>query len=331
MKSEKIIKMMSCILLVMTLFSYVVTTFSHNPIVKISFNKGFSFIFPTFVFISFWYIQLMRKSKDLSLPKYYLYVCLNTILPYLICIIPYMVYESNTNFLDAIISGNNMPQFLYFKTMIELCIIYPIVELGMKRMANFFSITLLAITIIFNLFNLSAYLFTKVFEYIIFVAIGIYFAEYEKKANSFLRKNKYKIRYSVMEAIILMCFTLYFEEYGFINPAITTFYSLAVMFEICYICLKLKALYAEFRFLGRGAILDFFTHNPIIIFSAVVLLHPLIFRIIYDLFVKLELSKNVINCIIFFISILIFAISKKVMDNYYIKHKKEVYLQKQRW
>lgn len=330
-KPDRIIKMMAYILFCMTISCYVIVLFPYNPIVELVINTGFSFIFPTFIFISFWYIQLKRKRENLSLPRFYLDVCLNAILPYLICLIPYMIYESNTNFLDAIIPGNNMPQFIYFRTMIELNIIYPLIEYMIKKKVKFVLITLMAFTIIFNLFNLSAYLITDVFEYIIFAAIGISFAEYERKANRFLRKNKYKIRYSFLEGIVLVYFTALFEDYGFLNPASTTFYSLATMLGICYICYKIKAFQHELRVYWRGAILDFFTHNPLIISSAVALLHPIIIKILYQFLANLSLSNCVVNGIIFLIAIICFIVLKKITDVYYIKHKKELYLERERW
>lgn len=329
MKPEKITNMMLFILFYMTLFSYVVIVFSYNSIVKLVMGKGISFIFPTFIFVSFWRIQLKSKKEKISLRKFYLYVFLNIILPYLICLIPYMIYESNKDFLSAIISGNNMPHFLYFKIMIELLVIYPLVEYGIKKNAKFFIIGLLVLTIIFNLFNLSKYLMIEVFEYIIFAAIGICFAEYEKKANRFLRSNKDKILNSVVESSILMYFTTIFKMYGFLNPAITTFYSLATMLGICYICYRYKFYYSELRSLGRGVILDFFTRNPLIIFSAVALLHPLILKILYS-YLK-TLSTHTINCIVLLTAVLCCIVSKKLIDVYYIKHKKELYLKKQRW
>lgn len=331
MKPKKIINMMTLAILYLSAFSYGIIFFSNNVFVKKFMSEAFSFIFPTIIFISFWYIQLKRKKENVSLPKFYLYVSLNTLVPYLICLIPYMVYESNKVFLSSFIFANNMTQFKLIKIMIELFIIYPILEYGVKKKAKFMVIASFLLAIIFNLFNLSTYLMTEVFEYIIFATIGITFAEYERNANRFLRNNKEKIFNSFAEGIILISFANIFVEYNWLFPAVTTFYSIATMLKICYYCLKYKLFCFDFRSVGRGYILDFFTRNPLIIFISTWLLTPIIVKIIYNFIVNLSLSKQAMSGIIFIFATLIFLISKKIADIHYINHKRELYLSKERW
>lgn len=331
MKPEKIINMMTLAILYLSAFSYVIIFFSNNVFVKQIMSEEFSFIFPTIVFISFWYIQLKRKKENVSLPKFYLYVSLNTLVPYLICLIPYMVYESNNDFFSSFIFGNNMAQFKFIKIMIELFIIYPILEYWVLNRAKFMLIASFSLAIIFNVFNLSTYLMTEVFEYIIFATIGITFAEYERSANRFLRSNKKKIFNSFAEGIILISFANIFVNYKWLFPAVTTFYSIATMLKICYYCLKYKLFCFDFRSVGRGYIMDFFARNPLIIFISTWLLSPLIIKIIYNFVVSLNLSKQAISGVIFIFAALIFLISKKIADIHYINHKRELYLSKERW
>ncbi len=331
MKPRKIINMMAYNVMWMSILSYMIVTFTYSSQVKEIVSKLCSFIFPTFVFISFWHIQLKRKNGEITLPKFYLKVCLNIILPYFVCLVPYMIYDSNMDFIKTIISGNNMAQFTYLKTLIELCIIYPIMEYWGKRTANFTIISTLIISIVFRLFNFSAYIHTEVFEYLIFAVIGICFALYEKKANAFLRKNKKRIPICIVEFSILMLFTIFFKEYSLFSSPIAILYSLSIMLGICYVCYKFKVYYQDLRYLGRGYIFDFFLFNPAVVLVSFILLLPILARILYDFFSSFTISADVFNYITLLIAIAIFTVSKFSIDSYNKKHKEELFCKKERW
>ena len=96
-----------------------------NSIIFIVANAIFSFIFPALIFFSSWLISYKRKvSEDKSLLKFYKEVLINVVLPYFLCMIPYIIYKyginnlSFTELMKILVEGNMLKQFTYLKILI---------------------------------------------------------------------------------------------------------------------------------------------------------------------------------------------------------------------
>ena len=177
MKPYKFFSMSMFTLLCLAIIYNGKLNFDSNDIMVIIMDSVFSFLLPAVIFFSAWLISYNRKNEDKNIFNFYGKVLLNFVLPYFLCMIPYIIYKFGNNnleineFINIFLNGNIIKQFEYVKIIIHLLIIYPLVEYFVKQNAKLTVIISLIISMIFSLFSLDTYIYTNIFNYIIYLSL----------------------------------------------------------------------------------------------------------------------------------------------------------------
>lgn len=263
-----------------------------SSIIVIIMDAIFSFIFPAVIFFSAWIISYKRKeNQNKNILKFYKEVLINIVLPYFICMIPYIVYKygiDTLNFNEIIklfIDGNIIKQFLYVKTLIHLSILYPIVEYFCIKNTKVTVLTSLIISMIFSLFNLDKYIYTNVFNYLIYLSFGIAFS-YHGKALTLFFRNKHSNLLVDIFTFGLLVFITNFKEYNFFYPVPEILYNITVILIMVYVFYKSKVYFYN----NKKYMTDNIAFNPPIVIISIFLLIEIILEFIVKL---LAFTENI--------------------------------------
>lgn len=332
MKPTKIVNIVS-LLLMPILSIYVIV----NGILRVSsinvllFKRLFSFIFPTIIFFLFWTISYKRQNEKLSIGKYYLNVVLNVVIPYLICITPYIIYKYGMNNLESdilaklLITGNISKQFIFIKTIINLLIVFPLIEWLVKSKTKIAIILSFILSAISNLFQINYYFVSDVLNYLVYIIIGIFFARNGKEITLFLRKSNKKILSQLIGITILIFITTEFEIYRGLNSVVTILYNILIILIISYIGYRNKPYMAKFKFLIRNYIVKLIMINPSLIITTIFLLSNIIFILLKNFINKILTIYN-LN-LIYFLTLIVFLLILLVVKNtsqiYFVRHANE--------
>lgn len=311
MKPNKIVSMATIFLLMFAVVYSTKFNLEESSIYFYIINLLFTFIFPAFIFIWSWFISYKRKENNLSLSNFYLKVFLNAIIPYFICMIPYIIYEfglNNLRFNEVIkifLDGNISYGFLCIKTAIHLLIMFPLIEFLVKKYKNGFMIFAFAVSAVFELFSLENYIFTDAFNYLIYAAMGSYFTYNDKYCSHFLRiRSNFILSWWLFGFVFCHLIIFKFNLSDFIVPAISIFYNIAIMLFICKYCYWEKALFLKNKnYLCSST----FFRIPIIAVSTFLLLE-IVALLLKELYIALPVSINNFNTYIYYFVLMVFAI-----------------------
>ena len=293
-----------------------------NSIVFIVANFIFSFIFPALIFFSSWLISYKRKvSEDKSLLKFYKEVLINVVLPYFLCMIPYIIYKyginnlSFTELMKILVEGNMLKQFIYLKILMHLLIIYPLVEYFTIKNSKITVITSLILSMIFSLFNLDKYIYTNVFNYLIYLALGISFSHNGDDITYFLRNKHRKLGIDIVFSGLLVFITS-FKLYNFFYPIPEILYNISVILIMVYSFYKTKVYFYN----NKKYLSDNIIFNPPIIIISIFLLAQIIFELIQKL-LKYTEGKEEAQLIIVVIFFVIYLLNiRRINKKYGIKN-----------
>lgn len=282
MKPYKVFGMSIYTLIFFTIIANGKHNFEEGTLNYIIFDTVFTFIFPAFIFFISWLFSYIRKSDDdYSILRYYVKVLLNIALPYFLCMIPYAIYNfgvNNLNFIDFIkllINGNIVDEFTYMKSILHLAVLYPIFEYFVKLDTKKTCIISLAISIIFNMLHINNFIYTDVFNYLIYMVLGISFTYNSKEINLFYRNKKDSLVTDLV-FVGLLVFITKFETINFLNPIPELLYNLVIILILTNIFLKNKVnLYNDRKYMHESFVFD----TPIVGVS-IFLLSDIVFKLI---------------------------------------------------
>lgn len=333
MKPNKIVDIAMLMLSVLAAFYFMIRGIEDANINKLVIDRIFSFIFPTFIFFLFWFVSYKNQNQKTSIGKYYLKVALNVVLPYFICMIPYIIYKygmnnlESDNFVRLLITGEVSKQFILIKSIISLLIAYPFVEWLIKLNKKVAIIIAFILSAISNLLHFDLYFLSDVLNYLIYMAIGISFAQYGKETVLFLRRSPRYYVWYVVEVGAFMFITTKFEMYRELGSVVTILYSILMIIMISYLCYRHKTFYNKTRVLVRDYLLDIIAFNPAVIIVSVFLLASIITTL-----VKVVIEEILINATLesayymaLLMCVLMLFIIKAATISYYKKHKNVFY------
>lgn len=290
-------------------------------------NGVLAFVYPAIIFFSFWAIGEKFKKEELNNKKYYLSVILNVITPYIICMVPYIIYyEGELTFLDflkTLALGNQTRQFTYVKSYICLLLIYPLIKyfstLDYKRTLQV-SIIVSGVLSVFKIQNL---IHTDMFSYIAYMAFANFFVLQPKEANKFIRKWNDRHVTDISLSVGAMIFTICLKLYNHLIPLATIMYSFAMIMYFNRECFRYKCYYPYLRSMGRGYILDFIRFNPKIIATSIYLTYPIILEILkrFGTVIVNLISIVILPYVLFVVDVAILFIIAFWTDKYYKKYK----------
>lgn len=322
MKPYKIFGMAMITLLFLLVIYCGTFNLDSNSIIFIVANTLFSFIFPAVIFFSSWLISYKRKvSEDKNIFKFYKEVLINVVLPYFLCMVPYIIYEYGINnlnfteFINILVEGNIIKQFVYLKILIHLLIIYPLVEYFTIKNSKITVILSLILSMIFSVFNLDKYIYTNVFNYLIYLALGIAFSHNGYDITYFLR-NKYRKLGADIVFSGLLVFITSFKLYNFFYPIPEILYNISVILIMVYFFYKTKVYFYN----NKKYLNDNILFNPPIIIISIILLAQIIIELIQKLLKYTEGKEDVQLIIVGMFFILYLLNIRRINKKYGIKN-----------
>lgn len=252
-----------------------------NNILFIVIDTMFSFIIPAFVFFSAWHLSFIMQKENISLKDFYKKVLLNVVLPYILCMIPYIIYNhgiNNLNFLEflkLVVEGNIISQFAFIKLLIHLLIIFPIADYFVKVNAKLFNTTTFVLSAIFSLFKLDTYIYTELFNYLIYLSLGISFTYHAKEILEYYRTKFSSLILDIL-LVISLIFITKFKLYSFFNPLAQILYNIVVILIMNYMLFEnRKYFYNDRNYLYKSRIF-----NPPIIAVSIFLIIGIVLDIV---------------------------------------------------
>lgn len=332
MKPTKIINIVSLLMIpIILILLILIGILEDSSINVLLFKRLFSFIFPTIIFFLFWTISYKRQNENLSIGKYYLNVVLNVVIPYLICLTPYIIYKYGMNNLESdilaklLITGNISNQFIFIKSIINLLIVFPLIEWLVKSKTKIAIILSFILSAISNLFQINYYFISDVLNYLVYVAFGIFFARNGKETTLFLRKSNKKFLSLLIEITILIFITTEFEIYLDLNSVVTMLYNILMILIISYIGYRNKPYIEKLKFLIRNYIVKLIMINPFLIITTIFLLFNIVSILLKNYINKILtiFNLNLIYFLTLILFLLVLLIVKNTSEIYFVKHANE--------
>lgn len=255
-----------------------------NTTISLIYDAVFSFVFPAVIFFTSWLASLRVKENNKSIFSYYTKVLLNIVLPYFLCMIPYIIYYYGLNnlgvttVLNLYINGDIAIPFLYFKTYMHLALVLPIAEYFVKLNPKVTCIVSFALTLIFNLFHLNTYIYTDLFNYLIYMVLGVAFTYNDLEASYYFKKSKNDLSTKLLFMVILL-FVTNLEQFRLLNPIPKTIYNILIIVNMVH---KFYSIRIPYKKEEKYAYQYVIFRKPIIIVSAL-----LLFEIILTVFIPI--------------------------------------------
>lgn len=308
----KVDKMFSLAMIILVIFSLVYHGNAYFDINGIGYNvmeSIFSFIFPACIFNLAWLISYKRKkNKENNNINYYKELLINGVLPYFLCMVPYIVYKygihnlSYIEVLKILFKGDIIIEFSYLKILIHVLALLPVAEYFVKKdVEKCFKISL-GISVIFNLFKLDIYFLTKALNYLIYLTFGISFAYCSKEVLYFFRKKSEDLVFDIMFAMLLVYLTRIPNLYRFFYPGVEICYNITCILILTYFVYRTKTYF----FANGKYLYDSKFFSPPIIGVSLILILKLLGKLILNL---LNYTLNKFELLYLGIPVILLAIS----------------------